>query len=161
MSKSPFDIFDKVFDQPATVEPPADKPEATRRSVASGLLPFPARPLHLDAYAPDPSSLDVFPPADAIADQCAQLGHLRETKGNVSYPQWWGNIGILAYSDDGERLAHEWSSGHLNYARRETQQKLDDWLARKRCPRCTSCAAGRLTLSSLEPCRQENFPSPL
>ena len=92
-------------------------------------MPLPPRPLHLDAYAPDPSFPEIFPTADAIAiaDQCAQLGHMRETKGKVSYPEWWGDIGILAYSEDGERLSQEWSSGHPNYTRRETQQKFDDW----------------------------------
>jgi hypothetical protein len=68
-------------------EPPRGR-EATRESVASGLLPLPPRPLHLDAYAPDASFPEIFPPADAIAiaDQCTQLGHMRETKGKVSYP---------------------------------------------------------------------------
>ena len=108
-------------------EPPGGQ-ETTRRAVASSLLPLPPRPLHLGAYAPDPSFLEVFPPADAnaIANECAQLGHMRATRGVMPEPVWYACIGILAFcGKEGQMLAHEWSKGDPRYSEAETQRKIE------------------------------------
>jgi hypothetical protein len=63
--------------------------------------------------------------ANAIADQCAQLGYMRATGGLTSEPVWHACIGVLAFCENGERLAHDWSKGDQRYNPRETQGKFD------------------------------------
>jgi hypothetical protein len=102
--------------------------ETARRAVASGLLPLPPRPPHLDAFTPGPSFLEVFPPADAnaIANECAQLGHMRATSGLMPEPVWYACIGILAFcGKEGPMLAHEWSKGDPRYTEKEAQRKIE------------------------------------
>src|SRR5262249_41719199 len=60
-----------------------------------------------------------------IAEQCEQLRALRDTKGNLSEPLWYACLGVLAFAEDGEQLAHEWSSGDERYTEQETQERLD------------------------------------
>lgn len=60
-----------------------------------------------------------------IADACAVMGEMRSTRGNVEEPLWYGCLGILAHTTDGETVSHEWSSGHPSYSKRETARKLE------------------------------------
>jgi len=121
----PYDLDE--FEPLLQYEPPGGR-ETTRRAVASSLLPLPPRPPYLDAYAPDPSFLEVFRPADAnvIADQCGQLGHMRATLGVMPEPVWYACIGVLAFcGKEGQALAHEWSKGDSRYSEAETQRKIE------------------------------------
>ena len=57
--------------------------------------------------------------AHEIANHCAQVGKMRDTKGDVDYESWRGIIGIIKHCVEGEPLAHEWSehraaTGHSN-----------------------------------------------
>lgn len=72
---------------------------------------------------------DTQPPADAdlIADNCAAMAGMRDTKGCVPEPHWRAMLGVLKFCKDGEDKAHEWSSGDPRYSRDETQRKLDKW----------------------------------
>ena len=69
---------------------------------------------------------DVPSDANKVADGCAQIGNLRDQKGNVSYYQWLFGIWTLHHCTDGDEIAHKWSSGHDNYSFEETQRKLDE-----------------------------------
>jgi AAA domain len=60
-----------------------------------------------------------------VAEQCEQLRALRDTKGNLSEPLWYANLGVLAFCVDGEPLGQEWSSGYGGYTPEETQERLD------------------------------------
>lgn len=62
--------------------------------------------------------------ASIAANQCAQLRRFRDTRGNISEPIWYAALGVLARCEDGEQLAHEWSSGHPTYSAEETGRKL-------------------------------------
>ena len=62
--------------------------------------------------------------ADRIADQCAVMDLVRKTRGNVDEPTWYHALQILAHCKDGEQLAHEWSNGHPNYSKAETDKKF-------------------------------------
>jgi hypothetical protein len=100
----------------------------TRKAFRSDVLPLPPRPTHLDAHAPDASFPENFPPADAnvIANECAQLGHMRATRGVMPEPVWYACIGILAFcGEQGSMLAHEWSTGDPRYSSAETQRKIE------------------------------------
>ncbi len=67
-----------------------------------------------------------FPPSspDTIADKCAVIGLIRETHGNVDQPTWYGGIGVLVHTVDGEDVCHEWSDGHPSYDPAETDKKI-------------------------------------
>jgi hypothetical protein len=67
-----------------------------------------------------------FPPAhaDLIADRCKVIGTLRDTRGNVDQPTWYHSLGVLRHCVDGDKVAHEWSSGHPHYSAAETDAKL-------------------------------------
>lgn len=74
---------------------------------------------HLPQYAEvDSSGLEV-------ANKCAQVAAMRDTKGDVSYEHWRGVIGVLKHCVDGEALSEEWSSERLN-----TGHDQDDWRTR-------------------------------
>ena len=60
--------------------------------------------------------------ANEMADKCAQVAAMRDTKGDVGYEPWRGVIGLLKHSVDGRELAQEWSSN-----REETGHSQLDW----------------------------------
>lgn len=74
-----------------------------------------------------------YPPAysDRIANGCQALRTFRDTKGNIEQPLWYALLGLLAFCEDGEEKAHEWSSGHPTYSKRETDGKLKQALGYK------------------------------
>jgi hypothetical protein len=66
--------------------------------------------------------------ADVISDQCAQVRALRTwryTHAVMPEPLWYAALGVLAFCEDGDAKAHEWSAGHTAYNREQTQEKLD------------------------------------
>ena len=71
--------------------------------------------------------LDNYPPAYAadIVNSCGQLAELRDKRGVVPEPQWHAALGVLAFCEDGDVLAHEWSSGDDRYTAAETSEKLE------------------------------------
>ena len=60
-----------------------------------------------------------------IARRCEQVRALRDSKGGLSEPLWYSGIGVLAFAQDGGRLAHLWSSGDPRYTECETEERLD------------------------------------
>lgn len=59
-----------------------------------------------------------------IAEQCGVMRLMRDTKGNLDQPTWYYSLGVMAFTDDGASLAHDWSSGHPAYDPGETDSKL-------------------------------------
>jgi len=76
--------------------------------------------------------------ADPIAEQCAVVGMVRDTQGNVDQPTWYHALGVIAFCEDGDEKAHAWSSGHPQYSVKETDAKLQQIRAKQSGP--TSCA---------------------
>jgi len=70
-----------------------------------------------------------YPPAyaDQIVKHCGVMRHFHDKLGNVSEPFWYAAIGVLKHCEDGDNIAQKWSSGHPDYDRDGTQQKLDQW----------------------------------
>lgn len=60
-----------------------------------------------------------------IVDQCAQLRALRDSGGRIPEPEWYASLCLLAHCDDGDDLAHRWSSGDERYSPEATQAKLE------------------------------------
>jgi len=67
------------------------------------------------------------PPASAlrVADRCAQLRSMRDSKGDVSEPLWYACIGLMRHCEEGDDLIHEWSQGHPAYSFAVTQGKIE------------------------------------
>ena len=67
-----------------------------------------------------------FPPCSGIkvAERCAQLGKMRDTRGVISEPHWYAGIQLLCHSIEGDALIHAWSNGHANYSEEETNKKI-------------------------------------
>jgi hypothetical protein len=62
---------------------------------------------------------------EIIAEQCAQLREFRDKQGQIPEPLWYAGLGVLAHCEDGDRLAHNWSSGDPRYSPAETQERLE------------------------------------
>lgn len=76
---------------------------------------------------------------ERIAEQCAQVRQLQQTGGNLSEPQWYAVLGVLARCGlPGRARAHTWSSGDQRYNAADTDRKLDQSLANATGP--TTCA---------------------
>ena len=112
---------------------PADMPPSSKHATASMVLPdkFPEyllrdKPAHI-AKAMHQVSTHVPVSGLQVAERCGQVRALRETKGNLPEPLWYAALGVLAFCEDGEQLAHEWSNGYPGYTARETQERLERW----------------------------------
>ena len=72
-------------------------------------------------------------PCDAavMADKCAQVAAMRDTKGEVNYDNWRLIIGLLTYCEDGRTLAEEWSQnrGTERHKATDWDVKFDTWEA--------------------------------
>lgn len=63
--------------------------------------------------------------AGPIAEKCQQIRAVRDTKGNVPEPVWYGAIQILFHTVESETVIHEWSCGHPAYTPEETGRKIN------------------------------------
>jgi uncharacterized protein YjbI with pentapeptide repeats len=80
---------------------------------------------------------DIKPDANLIADKCAQIRQFRDEKGASQHePLWLDSLGIVIHCENGEKLCHDWSSGHSGYKELDTDNKM---LRRKKFPP-TTCA---------------------
>jgi len=95
----------------------------------------------------------VGPPAiaDVVASKCVVVGNAKALKGNVPYPYWWLMVGALTYCEDGERIAHEWSSGYPEYSPKETDQKIIHWQKTSGPPTCSRISKDHPNLCSTCP----------
>lgn len=82
--------------------------------------------------------MDDYPPvfASIIADKCAVVRRLRDEPTDQSQPEWFGVLGVMAFAEDGDALAHQWGSAYPGYSPAETDAKL----AQVRGFKPTSCA---------------------
>ena len=89
-------------------------------------IDLPPRPNWLPAYAASPGFANRYAPvnATALADNCGQYGRFRST-GVLPEPVWSLLLAGTPFIEDGERIAHEWSSTDPRYKREETQSKHD------------------------------------
>ena len=67
--------------------------------------------------------------AAEIVRHCAVVRDFVDERGCISEPQWHDTLGVYAFCDDGDALAHEISKGDERYTFEETQGKLDRWRA--------------------------------
>lgn len=134
---------------------------------------------------PVPVTTD-FPPSDAeqVADRCAIIGAMRDSKGqHQGEVEWRACLGVLRHTVQGAALCHEWSEGHPDYSRAETQAKLDrlsaygptlcETLGACQPQACAACAFRGITKSPISlgtlrldtgdaasDCTEINWPAP-
>ena len=67
-----------------------------------------------------------FPPCSGarVAERCAQVRTIRDTRGNIPEPHWYAGIQLLTHAIEGDELIHEWSKGYANYDQAETDRKI-------------------------------------
>lgn len=67
-----------------------------------------------------------WPPTEIrrVADRCAQLGKMRDTKGCITEPHWYAGIQLMTHGVEGDELIHEWSNGYAGYTQEETNRKI-------------------------------------
>lgn len=87
--------------------------------VAKPPVPRPSSGVNAEFTLPD----ELIDPR-IIAEKCAQIRHVRDTKGDVSEPLWYAMIGVIRFATEGERFIHEWSQGHADYTATETDRKI-------------------------------------
>lgn len=63
--------------------------------------------------------------AEKIANECGVIATMRDTKGCVSEPIWYGVLQVLGHCIDGEDYAHRWSEGYDGYSYQLTEQKFE------------------------------------
>lgn len=70
-----------------------------------------------------------MPPASIhkVADNCAAIAWVRDTRGDVPEPVWRQFMGVAKYCADGQDVIHPWSQGDDRYDEAETQAKFDRW----------------------------------
>ena len=95
-----------------------------------------------------------FPPCSAhkVADRCAQIAKIRDTRGDIPEPYWYAGIQLLCHSVEGEALIHQWSNGYAGYSAEETDKKIAQVRSQQMGP--TLCA----TFESRNPGGCENCP---
>ncbi len=97
--------------------------EHTRRTAPA------ANDLNSDLTAHLTQYPDVPVDANVMADKCAQVAIMRDTKGDVSYDHWWKVIGLLTYCENGRDLAQEWTSERAahGHSQLDWDIKYDTW----------------------------------
>ena len=67
-----------------------------------------------------------FPPCSGarVAERCAQVRTIRDTRGNIPEPHWYAGIQLLTHAIEGDELIHEWSKGYAGYSEDETAKKI-------------------------------------
>lgn len=90
-----------------------------------------------------------YPPSYTrqIVRHCGALRDAAKARGNVEEPYWRAMLGLVKFTEEGEKAAHHLSKGHPEYDYSETQAKLDRWtyapttceefsLSSDRCAQC-------------------------
>lgn len=90
--------------------------------------------------------------AEKIAERCAQIRLMRDSKGDVSEPFWYACIGVLVFCENGDELIHKWSSGYSAYDYGETAGKIKQWRDAGVGP-ATCCSLGSYNSSGCIGCK--------
>jgi uncharacterized protein (DUF927 family) len=114
---------DNVYDLGDMVESFPEIPEPVAQHASLGIGPKPA---HLGGAAEWQKGHGGMPPGDAdmIANKCAAMAQVRDSKGRVPEPHWYAALQIINHCADSESIAHDWSSGHEQYDKNDVARRL-------------------------------------
>lgn len=62
--------------------------------------------------------------SEAIQEQCKFLKWTKNQQENITEPEWYAALSIVARLPGGEKLAHEYSNKHPKYSASETNEKI-------------------------------------
>jgi P4 family phage/plasmid primase-like protien len=103
---------------------------------------------------------------ETIMDQCEFLKWSKANPQNVTEPQWYAQLSIVARLENGEKLAHELSEAHPGYNEKETDRKIQQALdasgprtcenINKLWGKCQSCPHWKKIVSPIS-LKGENF----
>ena len=61
---------------------------------------------------------------ELIIAGCAFMRHCQDDAATLSEPEWYAALSIVGRCEEGEELAHAWSSPHPAYSQEETADKV-------------------------------------
>jgi uncharacterized protein (DUF927 family) len=69
---------------------------------------------------------------------CGFIEHCWTNRADLSEPEWWAMVGIfMAFGDQAKPLVHLFSQGYAGYSEKETEDKINNWLAKKSTLSCS------------------------
>ena len=106
-----FDAFALAVEDATRARGVVDKKNTAAKSKVNAEFDVPV------TYAPsDP---------EQVAVQCAQVRVMRDTRGNMPEPQWYGALQVVHFCEGGDAKIHEWSQGHPDYSAKQTDAKIN------------------------------------
>lgn len=152
----------RVLRLPGTVNRKEGRPPVTVRLLPGGsgrrYQPDDFDPYLVDdAYLPRPFveatvGSGEFPPAAIapIVAGCAWMRQVRDKAASTSQPHWYAALSILGRCEDGQQLAHDWSTPHPKYRQAETDATVARAL--QHGPRTCASVAGQLAFAGCKSC---------
>lgn len=132
--------FNRIFRMPGTVNRKEGRPDRFARALYRNLEP---QAFYISPAAGDrPDPLDVKPKDQLTEKQlkffaidtpsveagCKFLHWAKEAPGDLTEPQWYAMLSVVARLEDGRQKAHQYSGGHSGYSEMETDRKIDQAL---------------------------------
>ena len=123
--------------------------------IQAALVPYAARDVSEDEFLPeggpangfslnnsDLTSGVEFRPSSAveIAQRCGVIGRVRDAGGAVDQPTWFFSLGVLAFTEEGDAICHDWSKGDPRYSAAETDAKLAQIRSKQKPTSCDTLA---------------------
>jgi uncharacterized protein (DUF927 family) len=69
---------------------------------------------------------------------CGFIEYCWTNKETLSEPEWWAMVGVLmAFGDQAKPLVHLFSQGYAGYSEKETEDKINNWQAKKSTLSCS------------------------
>lgn len=69
---------------------------------------------------------------------CGFIEHCWTNKADLTEPEWWAMVGVLmAFGDQAKPIVHLFSQGYPGYSEKETEEKINNWQARKGTLSCS------------------------
>jgi putative DNA primase/helicase len=119
----------RIMRFPGTINEKPDKPSVEAFTVKNTIVAIKS-PLTalVEEYKEEMQELPISrlpdPDTDAVLEQCGFLQWCYDNQDKVTEPQWMAMLGIVGRLDDGENLAHKYSSKHPSYDSGATESKL-------------------------------------
>lgn len=119
----------RIMRFPGTLNDKKDKPTVEAFTVKHTInaVTLPLKKIE-EEYKEEPMEIPISrlpdPDTEAVLEECGFLRWALENQDKVSEPQWMTVLGIVGRLDDGENLAHKFSSKHPDYDPGATDSKL-------------------------------------
>lgn len=65
------------------------------------------------------------PDTESVLKECRFLKYSMENQATLSEPEWYATLGVVGFLKDGDKLVHQYSSGHPGYTEEATNFKFE------------------------------------